>query len=1232
LKEKYIVDNPFNPFNPRNWWKNNSRPTSRPREFTAVASKPEQSKPKYSPGSIIVSNEKLCPKAQRFIELAKKKDEREQKHLKEFEARLEEFQKQAGALNKICWDIKKEAEDHYKYETPPPYTPTNNEGHNLALQQENKEWMRNESLAWMAKYIIEQTDPYSFANSEEFKELRNAMLTVEDQNKANWLGENANRIFKALGGYSMKEDAQAIQDLSEAHLIIDNAHTGRGPVNSVYMDVKEIRSIVHTKGGSDFIEFRQDIVDITVTDEHGKENPWMKRFRSGEYIISNGGRIKIEIPGNKCNGKERTKCIIHFYNAEGKEIDNQEIPTEELRKINIKLHGKDQGNIEHSIDLELKTMPDGNISLEQKYPYEKAKNAFRINLNTRMLIMQDGQFAIPIDMLDFTETKIDKEIGTIFYTDKEHRPIAIEILGSLGTHFKSMQGLRSTARNQAYSMRKSILELLNAARHTNNPQEIFNAFAVLDTARADWTTNNAEIVKELQNVPKNAETLALMKGEQQNFGLNQRDARDASMQSNVHENCESVKKLIKACNAEAGSFIEEVINEVIKPLQERSEKKDLNSYKTSLMRKLIKKGAFELDNIYTIKLSKDKVLKDLDMLDIAQKYEEHIYPIKDLPENYKEHVENFINAGENAINEGANEEERNGIIKHRKDYITNFIKNANMKIKDLSAEDQALIIEHAEKYTKMENAINISGVATEAKKNILREHARNYMDEMKGFDSGHLGFLQMHAKDYVNAENNEIGKLPSADQELVRKFIASGDKAISAEKKPSIEALAKEVQKNAMAEISEGNILTEDEKKTLKRYARNYIDAESRTIKDLPSEDQELVRKHAKEYVAGEKEIMKVLKINEEEKQNILRAHAKAFLSDESDKIFLNKEDKEKWGLVINKDIVRKGVAGYIKATYSAIERLSDADKKNIQEYLDKAGYKKHAELAEHIRYAKAIEESVDNVKDEYSAYLKNDIYLIKMSNSANSLDTIKVFKKLAPIVDYIDDPNTLKGQRQLSEKAMYEHLEKAVGRAQSNPGLIAYPLSQVMFIRQRRFNSLKNVKEALTSNDPQKVRENLKQLLEQPFLKVHEIGEEFYGKEVKTLETQLEELIKDGLDKKYSPAEYQKRAVDLIQMTSTLAYQRLLENFKYDPEAVRDIKARRVDIMLKMSDQSSAALNTALRLRNFEQQKGLMFKMMMWEIYIMTLSMGEMRLQQFEGRIGNVFHRCMSEIFNTGL
>ncbi len=57
-------------------------------------------------------------------------------------------------------------------------------------------------------------------------------------------------------------------------------------------------------------------------------------------------------------------------------------------------------------------------------------------------------------------------------------------------------------------------------------------------------------------------------------------------------------------------------------------------------------GAFELGKEYEIKLFEEDKKSMHDMLDIAQKYEEHIYQIKDLPEDYKEHVENCINAGE----------------------------------------------------------------------------------------------------------------------------------------------------------------------------------------------------------------------------------------------------------------------------------------------------------------------------------------------------------------------------------------------------------------------------------------------------------------------------------------------------------------------------------------------------------------------------------------------------------
>ena len=163
-------------------------------------------------------------------------------------------------------------------------------------------------------------------------------------------------------------------------------------------------------------------------------------------------------------------------------------------------------------------MPSGEISLQNhKHPYEKLQNAFRINLRTGMLITPDGQFTIPLDKLDLTETYTDKEKGVVFQTDKEWRPIPLEILGSLGTHFKSIQKLRSEAEKQAGIMEKNMQGLLLAAQRTNDPSKIADAFELLETARAAWTTNKAEIVKEIQRVPANAERTHTHEGEAAKF-------------------------------------------------------------------------------------------------------------------------------------------------------------------------------------------------------------------------------------------------------------------------------------------------------------------------------------------------------------------------------------------------------------------------------------------------------------------------------------------------------------------------------------------------------------------------------------------------------------------------------------------------------------------------------------------------------------------------------------------
>jgi hypothetical protein len=1109
-----------------------------PKDTTTTASKPADRKPECCPGSIIADKERPVWLEERPAWLDKYQSFANSAEKMAGEKRIEEVHKQAGALITNLSDIKKSAQDHFEYEPIPAYDAKshNKDAHERALQQKHQEWLRNESYAWVAQHNIEQIDPYSFMNTKEFKDYRDAIQDLANKSEGNKMSgkeeKNILSLLEKLYRHSMTENTNALRDLSEAHIIMDNVHKGRGSINGVYMDFREIKSIGRSKDGNVLIEFRQDNAEITVKDEFGTDLPWTKRFAAGTYT-SQSGSIKIEIPGNKCDGKERTECIIHHYDADGKETGTQTCSTKDLKKIQVIYHGKDAGKVEQSVVLEFKTMPDGNVPLNQKFSYDKLQNAFRINLRTGMLIMQDGQFSIPVNKLDFLETQTDPENGIVFYTNKEHRPIPLEILGSLNTHFKPIQVLRSKASNQADSMRKNMLDFLQAAQRTNDPTQIADAFAQLDSARAYFDTYKANIVKEIQHVPANEKALALMR-EQQKFDSIQSDFRD------VRDNYESAKELTKASNKETHSLIKGVLTEKFnKMIRNRQVNQDvMNEIRNNVYK------AFGLDDgkEYTI-----EGLSTFKMTELAQEYEKHISKIKDLTEDDKENIEKYINAENNALKDT---DERKS--------IREYIKSANKTISDLSAEDQIIIRKHAEAY------INADKQAIEE----INEDQRD--------------LVKTHARAYIEAEKSVIGDLSEDQQEMVRT--------------------------HAIYYITNADSIEDNKKAILKNYASKYIEAEKGVIGGLNEDQQKILRKHARVYITKVDRTMAGLNLNKRQ-QKLIRERAIAY-----------RDAEGKAKKVLN--LTEESISAYIIETYNAIKHLSEDDKQHVQN---------HLKDIDHIKYAKDIENSVNTKGD---VYLKNDIYLIKASNSANSLEAIRAIANLDPKVDYIDDPDksTLKGQRQTSENTMFEHLTKAADRAKCNPNLIWLPLYQAMFVRQRRLNSLKHVENALSATTTDDIKKHLQKLIDQPSLKVSEIGEEFYEKQADNLETRLNKLVEDGLKKDYSPAEYQKRATDLIQMTSTLAYQHLLDAFKHDPEALRDLKARRVDILLKMSDQSSAALNTALRLRNFEQQKGLMFKMMTWEIYIMSLSMGQMRLQQFEGRIGNIFHRLMSEVFNTGL
>ena len=64
--------------------------------------------------------------------------------------------------------------------------------------------------------------------------------------------------------------------------------------------------------------------------------------------------------------KRETKCIIHRYDANGNKIDTRTYPIEDLRRMNVKYHGKEQGGVEQAINLEFKSRLSGEISLQNR--------------------------------------------------------------------------------------------------------------------------------------------------------------------------------------------------------------------------------------------------------------------------------------------------------------------------------------------------------------------------------------------------------------------------------------------------------------------------------------------------------------------------------------------------------------------------------------------------------------------------------------------------------------------------------------------------------------------------------------------------------------------------------------------------------------------------------------------------------------------------------------------------
>jgi hypothetical protein len=715
--------------------------------------------------------------------------------------------------------------------------------------------------------------------------------------------ENEKRIqdlFKELNKTLMAKDVEDIQALSKAHIVMDNVDKGCASINGVYMELKEIRSIDYDKEtGNAIITFREDITEIFVDGE----KPYKKRL--AEYgVASNSSSFSVEIPGigyDRRPGDERSKLIL---NINGKK---EELSVKTLKRLVFKKHEKEKGDIEWSIEKQLKTMPDEQHPYDKTISPEKLKDTYRINLENMTCIVPDGQFAVPLKMLDFTETTVDPENGISFRIDKQWRLIPLKYLGNLNTFVNPMKELQAKASDLAITLKNESLDFLQEAHRTDDPTKIAEAFALIDSTQADLATDKAGLLAPLGRVPKDEHELAKLRMQ----ALDQ-------LQREILYNSKNAKEVVNAYN--------------------------------NLNRSLI------VDGLLTTEFQAE-----------------------------------FEKIKNDAIDENTQRELQ-------------------------------------EKLTKIYNDFHLN-----------------------------------------------------------------------------IDSLLADANEDEKEKFKHHNALT-----LVKEYER-YMSR----IKDLSEEE--------KEYV------------------------------------------------------------------------------KDIERFVDRKG----------------------------DVYLNNEICLIKANSTTDLNEILDALKKLDK-VNYIENPETLKGRRQTYENIMVDHLQRAVNRAnkESNPGLIWSSLRQAMILRQHRLNTLEYVKEALTSTSKDDILKNIKKITEQPSFKVSELGDEFYDKKLNNIEAEVDHLIKDIGLKAQNPAEYAKRSTELIYKTATLAYQQLVDAFKHDPEALRDLDANKVAIIQKMADQALAANNIILRLGFFDQQKHLMFVSMIWDIMGSMVSQGP-GLKEFKGRIGQVFLRLISELLD---
>jgi hypothetical protein len=459
-------------------------------------------------------------------------------------------------------------------------------------------------------------------------------------------------LFKALDNSSKSKDVEDLQDLSVAHIVMDNVDTGSASINGVYMELREIRRIdVDKEKGEVTVVWREDIPSINILGRpYAKRLSKIEIFESkdsnedeAEYEAAHGGEIKkkkflkkmtFDIPGTNYDrpGNERAKFLVNLDGTE------REYDTETLKQVDLRVFEKHEGLNESLIRVETKAMPNGKISFDQTIDPNKLKNTYRFNLEKMKLITPDNQFTVDLNTLDLTETIVDptRKNGISLRTDKEWRLIPLKFLGTMNTRMNALKDIQSDISYLGLNMKDGCLSYLKSAHASDDPTQSALAFKLIDSIKGNLDLDRSSASLKLSRIPKNMDELKDLKSD---ISLDQGDRA-------IKDNHISSQKVLCSHNILKDLLHQDLKKEVNSIVNSDKTREDKNKELQELYKKVGE--GFHYEQKYDFPLLVDPKSADREikcarpnMPMLVKEYEHYRYKKAELSDEEKEYVKDI---------------------------------------------------------------------------------------------------------------------------------------------------------------------------------------------------------------------------------------------------------------------------------------------------------------------------------------------------------------------------------------------------------------------------------------------------------------------------------------------------------------------------------------------------------------------------------------------------------------